>query len=87
MNIPELLPVLSGLLLGSLVGLFRPFRRRRIEAFLIVTLGALATLASGEFRLSWAFLLIDIPLVALSFAAGLAVMPRLRLIFRKPADG
>jgi hypothetical protein len=33
---------------------------------------------SGEYLISWSFLLIDIPLVAVSAAAGLFVMHRLR---------
>jgi hypothetical protein len=38
-------------------------------AFSVVA-GVLATVVSGEWRVSWAFLLIDIPLVAVSAVAG-----------------
>jgi hypothetical protein len=38
-------------------------------AFSVVA-GVLATVVSGEWRISWAFLLIDIPLVAGSAVAG-----------------
>jgi len=38
----------------------------------------LATVVSGEYLISWSFLLIDIPLVAVSSAAGLFVTHRLR---------
>ncbi len=78
MIVHELLPVMSGLFLGSVLGLLRPSLRVPVGAVLIVALGALATLVSGEFSISWAFLLIDIPLVAISAAAGLIVTRRLR---------
>jgi len=42
--------------------------RLPIGAVLVFALGAYATLASGEYHISWAFLLIDIPLVAASAA-------------------
>jgi hypothetical protein len=38
----------------------------------------LATVASGEFYITWAFLLIDIPLVALSAVASFYAVHRLR---------
>jgi hypothetical protein len=45
---------------------------------LIIAFGVLATVVSGEYLISWSFLLIDIPLVAVSAAAGLFVTHRLR---------
>jgi hypothetical protein len=75
----ELLPILSGLLVGSFLGLIRPSTRVWVGALLAVALGALATAVSGEFEVSWAFLLIDIPLVALSAAAGVLALRRVRL--------
>ena len=78
MIVQELLPVMSGLFLGSLLGLLRPSLRVPIGAVLIVALGVLATVVSGEYLISWSFLLIDIPLVAVSAAAGLFVTHRLR---------
>ncbi len=74
----ELLPIVSGLFLGSLLGLLRPSIRMPVGAVLIVALGVLATVVSGEFLISWAFLLIDVPLVAVSTAVGLVVTHRLR---------
>ena len=74
----ELLPIVSGLFLGTLLGLLRPSMRMPVGAILIVAFGVLATAASGEFLISWAFLLIDVPLVALATAVGLVVVHRLR---------
>jgi hypothetical protein len=76
--VQELLPIVSGLFLGSVLGLLRPSLRVPIGAVLIIAFGVLATLVSGEFLISWAFLLIDIPLVALSAVVGLVVTHRLR---------
>jgi high-affinity Fe2+/Pb2+ permease len=49
-----------------------------VGVLLSVVLGALATFLSGESEISWAFLLIDIPLVAVSSMFSLAVVKRLR---------
>jgi hypothetical protein len=76
--VQELLPVMSGLFLGSLLGLLRPSLRVPIGVVLIIAFGVLATVVSGEYLISWSFLLIDIPLVAISAAAGLIVTHRLR---------
>lgn len=73
----ELLPILSGLLLGSACVRIR--LRWRL-ALLIPGLGVFATMASGEFQTSWSFLLVDIPLVAVSAAAGYAATGSLRLL-------
>ena len=73
----EILPVVSGLVLGVLFGLL-PSLRARVGMFVALTVafGVLATVASGEFRVSWAFLLIDIPLVAVAAAVGLVLQRR-----------
>jgi hypothetical protein len=76
--VEELLPVASGLVIGSILGLLRPSLRVPIGVVLILTFGALATMVSGEYLISWSFLLIDIPLVAISVGAGLIVTHRLR---------
>ncbi|MGH3145151.1 MAG: hypothetical protein ACRDTR_05045 [Rubrobacter sp.] len=44
-----------------------------VGALLIVAFGVLATVVSGEYLISWSFLLIDIPLIAPSAAASLFV--------------
>ena len=63
---------------GLVIGLLRPSLRVPIVGVLIITFGVLATVVSGEYLISWSFLLIDIPLVAVSVAAGLYVTHRLR---------
>ena len=73
----ELLPIVSGLFLGALIGLLRPSLRKPVGAALIVAFGVLATVVSGEYLISWSFLLIDIPLVAISAVSGLYVTHRL----------
>ena len=54
------------MLLGS-VTVRRPVL---VGVLLSVVAGVLATVFSGEWRISWAFLLIDIPLVGLSAVVG-----------------
>ena len=78
MRVEEILPVVSGLFLGALIGLLRPSLRLPVGAALIMAFGVLATVLSGEYLISWSFLLIDIPLVAVSAAASLYVTHRLR---------
>jgi xanthosine utilization system XapX-like protein len=75
--VQELLPIVSGLVIGLILSLLRPSLRVPIGVILIITFGMLATVVSGEYLISWSFLLIDIPLVAVSAAAGLFVTHRL----------
>jgi hypothetical protein len=72
----ELWPIVSGLVIGSLLGLLHPSMRVPVGAVLAIAFGVVATIVSGEFRISWAFLLIDIPLVAGSAAGSLFGMHR-----------
>jgi hypothetical protein len=74
----ELFPVACGLLTGALIGLVRPSLRIPVGMSLAVVLGTAATVISGEFRISWAFLLIDVPLVAVTAAAAFAGVRALR---------
>jgi len=69
--VQELFPILFGLSLGAALGFVRPSLRLLLGAGLAIALGVLATVLTGELTSSWAFLLIDIPLVALSAVAGL----------------
>jgi hypothetical protein len=75
----ELFPILGGLAVGAILGFIKPSLRWWVGALLAVLIGLAATIVSGEFRVSWGFLLIDIPLVAISSVAGLAIARRLRL--------
>ncbi len=74
----ELLPITSGLLLGALLGLLRPWLRLPVGAAAAILLGVAATVVSGEFRISWGFLAIDIPGAALATAAGFLLAQRAR---------
>jgi len=74
----EVFPLVVGLLLGALLGLLRPSIRAPVGAVAAVALGVLATVISGEFRVSWEFVLFDIPLVGVSAVLGLAVARRAR---------
>jgi hypothetical protein len=80
----ELLPVVSGLVIGLILGLLRSSLRVPIGVVLIIAFGVLATVVSGEYLISWSFLLIDIPLVAVSAAASLFLTHRLRWGARRP---
>jgi len=73
----ELLPTASGAVLAVLLKLLRPSLRVPAGTALVAALGTIATVASGEYELSWAFLAVDIPIVALSAAIGLTVLRRL----------
>jgi len=73
----EMLPFVEGVLLGLLLGRMKPKTRMRLGGPLAVVLGALATIASGELQRSWAFLVVDVALVALTAGAALLAMHRL----------
>ncbi len=62
----ELLPAVSGLVMGSILVYLRPGLRLRIGAALAIVLGSIATVSSGEFSVSWGYLLVDVLLVAWS---------------------
>lgn len=66
----ELLPISLGLASGVLIGSLTS--RRGVVTWLLVSvlLGIVATILTGEWRVSWAFLLIDIPLVACAAVGG-----------------
>jgi len=66
----EVFPVVSGVVLGIVVAGIRPSLRLWIGIPVSIVLGLAATVLSGEFEVGWEYLLIDIPLVAVS--AGLS---------------
>jgi hypothetical protein len=74
----ELIPLAYGLVLGAGLGLLRPSLRLLLGVPLIIALGVLATVVTGEFRVSWSYLLIDIPLVGVASAVGILAGRRLR---------
>ena len=67
----EVLPIAAGALVAVFTSTLAA-RRPRVFAVVAlgVALGTAATIASGEFRVSWEFLAVDIPLVALSALAA-----------------
>jgi hypothetical protein len=76
----EIVPVLCGLALGAGLGVLRPSIRLPVGAVLSIVIGVLATVITGEFKSTWAYLLIDIPLVACTAFLGLAAARQLRQI-------
>ena len=70
----ELFPIVSGLILGAVLTLIRPHMRLAVGVAAAVVLGTLATVISGEYKIGWEFLLIDIPLVAICSAASFSTV-------------
>jgi hypothetical protein len=66
----ELFPIACGLLTGALVGRLRPSLHLPFGAALAIVFGVAATVLTGEAKMSWGYVLVDIPLVAV--AAGAA---------------
>lgn len=71
--------MVSGLVAGLVLGTVTARRRPWVWALLSVVLGLLATVLSGEFKTTWGFLLIDIPLVGAASAASFTVSRTARL--------
>jgi len=69
----EIFPMAAGLVCGVLLGTLTARRRIVVGLAVSVVAGVLATVVSGEWRISWAFLLIDIPLVAVFAACGVVL--------------
>jgi hypothetical protein len=71
----EIFPIAAGVMVG-LIALRITSARLRTLAYVALSIifGVTATAISGEFTITWAFLLIDIPLVMLSAAATVALL-------------
>ena len=65
----EIVPVALGACSGLVVGRLTARYGAWPWAVLAVGLGFAATVLTGEWRLSWAYVLVDIPIVAVSSAA------------------
>jgi hypothetical protein len=66
----ELLPIALGLGVGAVLAGLRPSLSVAAGAVVAVPLGFLVTVVTGEFELGWEYLLVDVPLVAVSSVAG-----------------
>lgn len=72
----EVFPVVAGILTGIIALRIASQQMRYLTvAVLAVVFGVTATIISGEALVSWAFLLIDIPLVLVSAVATMVVVP------------
>ena len=78
----ELFPVVGGFLLGVLASRLKPALAVPVGATGAIAIGVAATIVSGEFRLSWDFLAIDIPGTALAVASGYLTAPWPRRAWR-----
>ena len=83
----ELVPLFSGGLLGLVLGYFRPSVRPPVGALLSILLGICASAVTGELSISWAYVLIDIPLVALSATVCLVAARTFALRRGRPDSG
>jgi hypothetical protein len=79
----ELFPIVAGLLCGFLLGSLTARRQLIVGLAFSVVGGVLATVVSGESHISWAFLLIDIPLVAVCAVVGDLISRR--VVLRLPS--
>lgn len=80
----ELLPILGGVLAGMFAGLV-PCRARMPAATLLASVVAVvATVVSGEYRISWSYVLIDAAL-AIVAALGMTLVPGV-MRFRSSSD-
>lgn len=71
----EVFPILSGAIVGLAVLNIESVRLRALAlAVLSVILGVIATIISSEALISWAFVLIDIPLVLVSALVAIGVV-------------
>jgi hypothetical protein len=67
----EIVPLGFGFMLGTLLGSVTPRLRLPSGALLALALGVLSSVITGETSVSWAFVLIDIPIVSISAVLGL----------------
>jgi thiamine transporter ThiT len=73
----EVFPVVAGVLVGLITMRIANMRLRTL-AFVVLSVifGITATTISGEFAISWEFLLVDIPLVMVAAIATVVVATR-----------
>jgi peptidoglycan/LPS O-acetylase OafA/YrhL len=79
----ELFPIAGGLFIGALLP-FVPSRLRIVVGLVAAAVvGVLATVVSGEYKIGWEFLAIDIPGAALATVAGYLAVKRARSTTRQ----
>jgi len=79
----EIFPVSVGVLVGLVCSRVRSVRGRIVIITLLsIVFGYLATVISGESKISWAFLYADIPLVAGSAVGALLAVLWYRKVIR-----
>ena len=74
----EAIPILSGVMLGAMLHVCRGRVSGWLTTTLIAVLAASATIASGEFRVSWGYLLVDASLVVAGAAGFLTAASQVR---------
>ncbi len=74
----EVVPILLGVGSGALIGAIASRPRARLWLTCSIALGLAATVLTGEWRTSWGFVLIDIPLVAVSSAGAFLALRAMR---------
>lgn len=79
----EIIPLCSGALLGFLAARVRPSQRLAVVVFLSVMLGVGASAVTGELSIGWEYVLVDIPLVALSAGICFVAWSRRRRSLRR----
>jgi hypothetical protein len=73
----ELVPIVGGLVVGLLLRAVPRRARPVVGPLAVLAVGALATVVSREYEVGWEYLLVDIPLTALTTTAGHIVAPYL----------
>lgn len=79
---PELVPIVGGLIIGGIARYASERRYRWLLVTCVLLIALCATIGSGEFRLSWGFLVDDVLFTSLSACAGFMIagwIARLRL--------
>lgn len=83
----EVVPILGGLVAGMLLHLL-PVRFRVLAGIMAALgVGFAATVITGEYKVSWEFLLFDVPLASLCLVGGYLAAPRLSAYLARRISG
>ncbi len=80
----ELFPMMAGAVTGAALAFVSSRRRLALGVASALALGAVATVVSGEYKVGWEFLLIDVPLVGVFAVVGFGVTRAARRAARGP---